>query len=172
MNIQHSSRSDQWMTPMHIVEMARKVLGTIDLDPASSAVANRRVQATEYHSVQTDGLYQPWYGSVFCNPPGGRIGRDSKTAMFWKRMVTQPIVQGIFMGFSLECLQSTQGKGVRSALEFPLCVPSKRVRFELPEPNVHRNAPSHSNVIVYVPGEVDNTDLFIEVFSALGACKR
>lgn len=52
-----------------------------------------------------------------------------------------------------------------------VCVPAKRVRFG--KPGVEQPAaPSHSNVVVYVPGTFDNTDLFLRVFAELGKCKR
>jgi hypothetical protein len=42
MNIQHSSRTDMWFTPLEILVMVQKVLGTIDLDPASCAEAREK----------------------------------------------------------------------------------------------------------------------------------
>jgi phage N-6-adenine-methyltransferase len=44
-------------------------LGSIDLDLASCAVANKTVQAKTYFSVEDDGLKHDWYGTVWLNPP-------------------------------------------------------------------------------------------------------
>jgi hypothetical protein len=41
----------------------------IDLDPASSDIAQTVVQATQYFTLQTDGLKQPWKGRLWLNPP-------------------------------------------------------------------------------------------------------
>ena len=40
-----------------------------DLDPASSHVANRAVQAAQFFSEETNGLEKEWAGRVWLNPP-------------------------------------------------------------------------------------------------------
>ena len=45
------------------------MLGEIDLDPASSLEAQRRVQALRFFDEESDGLAQEWTGRVFLNPP-------------------------------------------------------------------------------------------------------
>lgn len=59
----------EWYTPANYIEAARHVLGEIDLDPASSAIAQRTVKATRYFSVAEDGLTHDWPGRVWLNPP-------------------------------------------------------------------------------------------------------
>ena len=41
------------------------MLGEFDLDPASSAAAQRQVQATEFFDKNDDGLTRPWRGRVW-----------------------------------------------------------------------------------------------------------
>ena len=60
---------DEWYTPETYVFAARKVLGSIDLDPASCAIANKTVKAKKFYSQEDDGLEQDWHGNVFLNPP-------------------------------------------------------------------------------------------------------
>ena len=50
MQVLTSRATDEWYTPAWIINAARRVLGTIDLDPASSAIANQTVQATNYYT--------------------------------------------------------------------------------------------------------------------------
>lgn len=60
---------NEWYTPDEHLEIARRVLGGFDLDPASSHVANRRVKAEQFFSQETDGLSKAWFGKVWLNPP-------------------------------------------------------------------------------------------------------
>lgn len=67
-----NAASDEWYTPASIVDRARRVLGGIDLDPASSDAAQSVVQATAYYTAESNGLAQPWAGNVWMNPPFAR----------------------------------------------------------------------------------------------------
>jgi phage N-6-adenine-methyltransferase len=60
---------NEWHTPEEYLSAARWVLGTIDLDPASSEVAQHHVCAETYYTKAEDGLSKPWAGSVWLNPP-------------------------------------------------------------------------------------------------------
>lgn len=67
--IQSWSGKVEWHTPKEYVELAREVMGDIDLDPASSALAQRTIKAAEYFDEDDDGLSRQWSGRVFLNPP-------------------------------------------------------------------------------------------------------
>jgi phage N-6-adenine-methyltransferase len=50
----------------------RAVLGDIDLDPASSKIAQKRVRAKKYFTKFDDALNREWHGRVWLNPPYSR----------------------------------------------------------------------------------------------------
>lgn len=56
-------------TPKEYIEATRYVLGSIDCDPASNAMAQEIVQAKTYYTLENDGLSKEWNGAVFLNPP-------------------------------------------------------------------------------------------------------
>lgn len=64
------SGMDEWYTPEKYIESARKVLDGIELDPASSDVAQETVQADRYFTIADNALQKSWKArSVFMNPP-------------------------------------------------------------------------------------------------------
>ena len=170
MSIQHSNASSGWGTPPEIIALVRQVLDSIDLDPASSAAANLVVGAKRYYTATDDGIYRPWSGSVFCNPPSGRVGRRSLPLLFWDRLCESIdegyVTHGIFLAYSIEQLQTSQSC-VCPMLQFAVCVPSKRIRFLDPS-GMLRTSPTHASAIVYVPGTKDATATFCRVFRAIG----
>lgn len=77
---------DEWYTPANIIEAARRVLGGIDLDPASCEAANKIVGAREYYSPEkgVDGLAQAWRArAAWLNPP------YSDTSAWVERLVAE-----------------------------------------------------------------------------------
>lgn len=176
----HSSESSEHYTPPEIVEAARKLLGAIDLDPFSCALANTVVKATEFNSEH--GFERPWYRTVgedgapltaraartFVNPPGGKLNKDlarveggpgmSCAALAWCKLVHEweigNVHSAVFVGFNLEVLRITQqyeAMGLRSCMTFPFCVPKDRLRFWGENVAVGKGSPQYPNVLVAIP---------------------
>jgi len=57
---------DEWLTPRNIL----RVLGPFDLDPCAP-VARPWPTAKHHYTILENGLIQPWFGRVWCNPPYG-----------------------------------------------------------------------------------------------------
>jgi deoxycytidylate deaminase len=83
--INQDSGNTEYYTPPEIIEAARQVLGFIDLDPASSDIANQTVKAAIFFTADDDGLSKPWYGRVWMNHPFSR----ANNAAFVKKLVRE-----------------------------------------------------------------------------------
>ena len=68
-HIGENSGENEWYTPAAIIEAARNVMGGIDLDPATSEIAQRTVQAAACYTREDDGLVREWHGRIWLNPP-------------------------------------------------------------------------------------------------------
>lgn len=184
----HSSENGEHVTPVDIAMAARATLGVIELDPASHELANTVIRAKRILTKEDDGLSMPWSGRVFLNPPGGKLENQSLPKLWWKKLAEawrEGYVEcAIFVGFSIEILQTTQSLNEHDdldkpdlpiPLDFPFCVPSKRIRFlhekdgKL-QPGV---SPTHASVIVYLPPRTDhNANKFAENFARFGEVRR
>lgn len=95
-HVSFNSGNNEWYTPAEYIEAARAVMGSIDLDPASSEIANRTVKATVFYSAESDGLSKCWDGHVWMNPPYASelIGRfaDKFTGHFTDGDIAEGIV--------------------------------------------------------------------------------
>ena len=67
-----ASGNNEWNTPPELIEAARAVLGTIDLDPASNVSAQQLIQARTYYTKESNGLDKRWTGNVWLNSPYSR----------------------------------------------------------------------------------------------------
>jgi hypothetical protein len=59
----------EWYTPKRYIDAARKVLRSIDLDPATSKLAQTVVKAKTFYTAEDDGLSKQWHGRVWLYPP-------------------------------------------------------------------------------------------------------
>lgn len=108
-NARHSSESNEWGTPVPVVEAGRETLGGIDLDPFSSESFNERVKATLFYS--SNGFDAPWMGRCFVNPPGGFVdahGRPCIIATKTRRGCGETGACGLPLGHRHEGIESSQ----------------------------------------------------------------
>ena len=65
-----SSDLEHWLTPPSFLELVVRVMGAIDMDPATNRAS--LVPANDHCYVEErNGLLVPWKGRLFCNPPYG-----------------------------------------------------------------------------------------------------
>lgn len=84
MNNHSNNTNDEWYTPPEYVDAARRVMGGIDLDPASNAISNEWIGAAEYYSIENSAFNHEWHGRVWMNPPYSRIIKE-----FINKLVTE-----------------------------------------------------------------------------------
>src|SRR3990167_6719237 len=63
-HVSNNSGNNEWYTPPEIIKAARETMGTIDLDPASSAIANNRIEARAFYTAEDSGLIKTWHGNI------------------------------------------------------------------------------------------------------------
>lgn len=70
-HVANNSGEFEWYTPLPIIEAARRTMGRIDCDPASSVTANKKVCAEIIYTLDNSGLdfKNKWAGKVWLNPP-------------------------------------------------------------------------------------------------------
>jgi hypothetical protein len=191
---QHSSETQEHYTPRDIVEAAREVLGGIDLDPASCLEAQQTVRAERYFTRGVNGLFQPWSGRVFLNPPGGTFTARRKSTgdepvttapedtVAKERWKTDSRAVGWWRKLIAECAKPP-GEDVTAAIFIGFTLEILRTSQEagwisamdfpfcVPSERLHfsGDSPTHANAIVYVGSDVEK---FVDVFSKFGAVKR
>ncbi|MGI0488881.1 DNA N-6-adenine-methyltransferase [Pantanalinema rosaneae CENA516] len=164
--VKHSSDSNEWYTPEKFIEMARRVMGKIDLDPASSPVAQGIVQAKHYFTQAEDGMQQNWWGRVWLNPPYGRCSNELNIygATAWMQKAITEFESGR-VDQAILLVRVSGSRGVRELeSKFPRCSVG-RIPFISP---VSKNCdrPGHDSLFFYLGSEVEK---FREVFSEIGS---
>jgi hypothetical protein len=123
-HVSHNSGENEWYTPSVIIDAAREVLGGIALDPASCAEANEVVQADRYYDAETNGLMQPWVGTVWLNPPYSQ----PLIAQFINKLLAER--DNIKAAITLTNNGTETGYGQSLlALCDAVCFPDKRIKF-------------------------------------------
>ena len=162
-HVSQNSGENEWYTPQPFIEAARLVMGAIDLDPASSDVANTVVDAAAYFTAQDDGLSQDWYGRVWMNPPYAQPLVSQFCAKLRDEYDAGNVTDAIMLvNNATETAWFQRIIGAASAVCFPLA----RVKFWAPD---RVAAPLQGQAVVYLG---DNPAAFIREFAAFGWCAR
>jgi phage N-6-adenine-methyltransferase len=162
--------STEWYTPQQYIDAARYVMGDIDLDPASCALANETVQAHRYYTAEDDGLSLPWSGRIWLNPPFGRVNGSgkSKIALFVAKTVQEYEAGNVSEAIILTTAQSNT-KWFADIWNYTLCFSRNRVHFNKIKNGIlvkdSRDSHMLGTVFAYLG---PNTEKFTHAFSAFG----
>lgn len=129
--------SDSWRTPQRYIDSARKVMGSIDLDPFSSLDANTAVRATFFFTPEASALERRWcpasrrrrfpHGmNVWMNPPYSAQMIGEVTCAFRRAWDLGDIQQAVVL---LNNATETRWFQDIRALATAVCFPTGRISF-------------------------------------------
>lgn len=177
----HLTKTVEHFTPPSIIARVRYALGGIALDPASCPLANRLVRADRIYTKEDGAMSRDWYGPLYLNPPGKSAENPKGAAFWWARLVKEFIAascgrdpwSAIFLGFSLEILQTTQSYDVLHPLDFTMCIPKRRIKFLEADGDGFREgaSPTHGNFISLLSFDDDVKYRFVNAFSEIGVIR-
>lgn len=160
-HVTYYSGNNEWYTPKEYVDAARLVLGGIDLDPASCAIANKAIQAGRYYTKESNGLTQPWYGRIWLNPPYA-AGLVAQFADKLSHHVQEGDVEAaiVLVNNATETVWFNTLAGMAAAAVFP----KRRIQFIMPDGG-KKGSPIQGQTFLYIgnhPGK------FLRIFQPFG----
>jgi len=176
------------ITSSDLVASAHAILGGIELDVASSQVANQYVEAESFFTPLDDGLNSmEWEGSVYLFPPSGTYFFDKKQdkwrktrsyakqmvsghAIWWRKLyknwLNRSIKQGIYFSNCPDMIRYQQ-----EIFDFPICI--LRTAPELIK-NSSKGIQKHrtcTSMVIYLPPQDQVSTAiqnFVELYSEKG----
>jgi phage N-6-adenine-methyltransferase len=147
--VSNNSGDNEWFTPELYIEAARRVMGGIDLDPASDPLANETVRAGRFYTREDNGLTQPWFGRVWMNPPYRR-GQDKDSVYpFAVRMAdavaNDEVEQAIVL---VNGAIETAWFHIMGEVASAICLVRKRIKFWHPD-KPEADSPLQGQVFLY-----------------------
>jgi len=176
------------ITSSDLVMAANELMGGIDLDVASSKVANKYVQATDYYTPSDDGLNsQQWYGSTYLFPPAGAYFWDKKNerwkmtrassisltsshAVWFRRMyhawLAREIKQGLYFSNCPDMIRYEP-----KIFKFPMCILRTAPYLLCNKDGEVKKKQTCTSFLVYLPPQdssTDAVDTFVKVYGERG----
>lgn len=183
--INQTSSDVEYYTPVEIVEAARRVMGRIDLDPASSETANQIVKAERIFTAYDSGLAQPWCGRIWMNHPFGRAEKACEVPCVnlkkthvchdydfygnaaWVNYLEREYIAGRLIESCNITFASTSEAWFQPLMKQPQCYLTPRTNYRLPDGSIKKGV-SKGSVVTYY-GE--NVDAFAREYSRFGTIK-
>ena len=155
-----TSGNDEWYTPTKYIDMAREVMGGIDLDPASCEFAQKEVRAEAFYTEKDDGLEQQWRGRIWLNPPYSKGLIDKFVEKVCAEFVLGGVEQAIVLTHNFT---DTGWFHKLMSCATAVCFTKGRVKFYNKEGV--GNSPTSGHVFLYFG---QNVEAFAEKFSEVG----
>ncbi len=160
--INQTSGDVEYYTPAEIVNAARRVMGAIDLDPASSDNANQIVRAAHIYTVKEDGLLQPWHGRIWMNHPFGLVQNPK-----WINKLEREYLEGRTEAACCIVYACTSERWFQPLMKHPQCYLTPRTNYRLPDGTIKKGV-SKGSVVTYYG---NNVEAFAREYSPFGAIK-
>jgi hypothetical protein len=142
--------------------------GRVFLNPpgGSLILTKKKREKMKLTDVEAMELAEQW------GAESERWKTKSRAVAWWRKLCEEWLGdrahEAVFVGFSIDVLQASQGeKTWPGMLEFPVCVPEKRIRFV--SNGKPGKAPTHGNVIAYLPHGPGDVERFQAVFREIGS---
>lgn len=160
--------------PVNYLDACRRTLGTIDLDPCSSAKAQQSIEAMAWYRAEEAiaALSEPWRGRVFLHPhPNVVVGRYQIQKLI-RDYLADRVSAAIILGGRSDALRQEP-----LLLSFPFLVHYRRLKFWRLAPDTERlqgHTPSWNTITHYLPAKTghafdeERLAVFLESFSPFG----
>lgn len=175
------------ITSYDLVSSAHGLMGGIDLDVASSKVANEYVKADAFYTPMDDGLnVQEWSGKVYLFPPGGAYYWNKKLDKWKMTRSTSPTLISSHAVWFRKLYKSWLKRDVTQAVYFSNCpdmIRYEQKMFDFPicilktppllVKNTSTGIKSHrtcTSFVLYLP-PVDNSTRAVQRFIDIYECK-